>query len=294
MISIYSLHGVASLSTSTMINWEGNRLILDTGPGTITEIWRRGLRLRGLSAILISHGHLDHLWGLPPLLWFLDQRDWQQEIQIIYPPGIKRTINQLIKISGEPTFLKLSPLSPDSTPCFSDKLTIHAFSVNHHGPSCGFIITEPPKRRLDTEKLVANGISQRHWSAIAHGKNPMIKSKRVDSTQYHLTPRQRKIVYTGDTGPFTHLVEKVKDADLLIIDASWVYPQWEPPEEAPHLTIRQALEIAHQGHVARVLLTHLTTRLSHDEYKKAISELHKEFPHSMSIYLPNEEKIEIT
>ncbi len=293
MIFIYPLHGIASLSTSIMINWEGTRLILDTGPGTITEIWRRGLRLRGLSAILLSHGHLDHLWGLPPLLWFLHQRDWHHEIQIIHPLGIKSTVNQLIQISGKPTFLKLYPLSHESVTCSVGKLIVETFSVNHRGPSCGFIITEPPKHRLDTKKLETDGIPKKHWSTIAQGKSLKIASKRIDSAHYHLTPRQRKIVYTGDTGPSPQLAEKTKDADLLIIDASWVYPQWEPPDKAPHLTLRQAFEIAHQGNVTNVLLTHLTTRLSYAEYKKAIKELEKEFTHSMSIFLPTEEKIEI-
>ncbi len=293
MIFVYPLHGVGSLSTATMVNWEGTRFILDCGPGAMTEIWRRGLRLRGLSAILLSHAHLDHTWGIPPLLWFLIQHNWHQEIKIIYPLEIEDTISQLIKISGDPSFVRFNPLSASSKEYHIRKLIVEGFSVNHPESSCGFIITEPPKPRLDVEKLIAKGIPKNKWSAIAQGKQLKYKSKQIDPTQYLLEARQRKIVYTGDTGPTSDLVTQATGADLLIIDASWVYPQWDPPEEAPHLTLRQAIEIAHHAKAERILFTHLTTRVSIAEYKKVIRTLQEEFKSSSQFFWPSDEEIEI-
>jgi len=292
MISVYPLQGIGSLSTSTMVHWEGTRFILDCGPGTMTEIWRRGLRLRGLAAVLISHAHLDHLWGLVPLLWFLNQRDWSHQIRLVYPTAIDASIRQLVRVSGELDFIKFHPITPDSKSMKIKKLTIQAFGVNHPSPSCGFTISDSLKPQLDTAKLEAEGIPKSQWGNLAQDKSVQFKSKRVDPRDYLLPPRNRKIVYTGDTGPTPHLQKTVLNADLLIIDASWVYPQWAPPEEAPHLTLRQAFEIFHLGNVKRVLLTHLTTRVSLDDYHKVIEELQQEFKTRASVYLPTEEKIE--
>lgn len=293
MIFVYPLHGVGSLSTATMVNWEGTRLILDCGPGAMTEIWRRGLRLRGLSGILLSHAHLDHLWGIPPLLWFLDKHNWRQEIKILYPIEIEDTILQLIKISGDPSFIRFNPLSASSKKCHVRKLIVECFSVSHPEPSCGFIITEPPKPRLDVEKLIAKGIPKNKWSAIAQGKQVKYKSQKIDPIQYLREARQRKIVYTGDTGPASDLITQARNADLVIIDASWVYPQWDPPEKAPHLTLRQAIEIAHRAKAERILFTHLTTRVSIVEYKKVVRTLQEEFKCSSQFFWPSDEEIEI-
>ena len=293
MISVYPLHGVGSLSTSTMVHWEGTRFILDCGPGTMTEIWRRRLRLRGLSAILLTHAHLDHLWGLPPLLWFIEQRDWTQEVLIVYPPEIDSSIKQMLRISGEPKFVKLHPHSHDSESLKIGKLEVSTFSVNHPSPSCGFILSEQLKPRLDTVKLKAEGVPKSVWSKLAQNKSIHYKSKELKSSEYQLPLRQRKLIYTGDTGPATHLKTVVQDADLLIIDASWVHPQWEPPDEAPHLTLRQAFEIFYQSNVKQVLFTHLTTRVSQNEYRKAIDDLQQEFQSSIPVFLPSEKEIQI-
>jgi ribonuclease Z len=292
MISVYPIHGVGSLSTSTMVQWEDVRVILDCGPGTITEIWRRGLRLRGLSAVLLSHGHLDHLWGLPPLLWFLDQRQWSHEVLLVYPPEINSSIQQMLRIAGQPGFITLQPLSSNSKSVKVGRLVIQAFEVNHPSPSCGFTISEFLKPRLDVAKLEAGGIPKTKWSNLAQDKPVKFQSQTLHLSDYQLPARRRRIVYTGDTGPISHLKDTVWDADLLIIDASWVYPQWSPPEEAPHLTLRQAFEVFHQSHVKQVLLTHLTTRVSQIDYLKAIEELQQEFNCKIPVYLPSIEKIE--
>ena len=291
MISVYPLHGVGSLSTSTLIQWEGTRFLLDCGPGTMTEIWRRGLRLRGLSAVLLSHAHLDHLWGLPPLLWFLAQRNWSQELLVLYPSEIDSSVKQMLRISGEPEFVTLHPLSYDSESLQIGRLDVNVFEVNHPSPSCGYIITEQLKPQLDTAKLIAEGIPKSVWSKLAQHQSIHFESRELQSSDYQLPPRLRKLIYTGDTGPTTHLKTTVQNADLLIIDASWIYPQWEPPDEAPHLTLRQVFEIVHQSQVKQILLTHLTTRVSQNEYRKAIDTLQQEFQSSIPVFLPSEKVI---
>ena len=293
MISVYPLQGTGGLSTSSMVSWEGMRLLLDTGPGTITEIWRRGLRLRGLSAILFSHTHLDHLWGLPPLLWFLHQRDWSHKLRLIYPSESETIVKQMVALSGNPSFVVFTPCSPDSKSIHLKSLTIQPFAVSHPGTSYGYVISESPKPRLNTEKLQKDGIPQSKWGAIAKGKTVKSKSRVINAQDYQLAPRCRKIVYTGDAGPASDLIDQARGADLLIIEASWLHPQWELQADAPHLTLRQAFEIGLKSEVQRLLLFHLTTRVAIKDYQAAITALQKEFKTSLQVFLPTDESIEI-
>jgi ribonuclease Z len=293
MIVVDALHGVASLSTATLLNWEGTRLILDAGPGTMTEIWRRRLRLRGLAAILISHGHLDHAYGLADLLWFLDNRGWDAPLQIIHPPAATSTVEGLVRIGGSPSFVRLTPLSPGAPGLEIGRLTVQAFAVNHPIPANGYVMAEPAQPGLETTRLIADGIPQNLWPALAQGRSVEFQNRPVHAQDYLVQRRQRRVVYTGDTGPLAELAEIVHDADLLIADATWIQPQWPNPGEAPHLTLRQILEIAQVARVRRLLLTHLTSRVPYSDYQKEIALLQREMQITIPVLLPLEARIEI-
>jgi len=293
MIVVDALHGVASLSTATLLNWEGTRLLLDAGPGTMTEIWRRRLRLRGLAAILLSHEHLDHVYGLADLLWFMDNRGWGTPIRIIYPPAAADTIQGLVKIAGSPSFVRLTPLSPGAQNLEINHLTIQAFAANHPIPANGYAIVEPAQRGLDTAHLMAEGIPQSLWPDLAQGRPVQFQNRSVKPQIYFVQRRRRRIVYTGDSGPAATLVEVARDADLLIADATWIQPHWPNADDAPHLTLRQVLEIAQAAHVRRLLLTHLTSRVPYSDYQKEISLLQEEMQLTMPVLLPLEARIEI-
>ena len=63
------------------------------------------------------------------------------------------------------------------------------------------------------------------------------------------------LVYSGDTGPSTHLVELARGADVLLCEAAWA---GSPPARPDvHLTGRQAGEHAAAAGVGRLLITHV-------------------------------------
>jgi ribonuclease BN (tRNA processing enzyme) len=70
----------------------------------------------------------------------------------------------------------------------------------------------------------------------------------------------RSLVYSGDTGPSTGLVELARGADVLLCEATWphVIPGgWDEPPPGVHLSGRQAGEHAAAAGVGRLLLTHV-------------------------------------
>jgi ribonuclease Z len=186
-----------------------------------------------------------------------------------------------------------TPCSPDGESIQHESLTIQAFKVNHPGPSQGYSISEPPKSRLNTEKLKDEGIPKKKWAALAKDQQVEHKSNLIRPQDYQLAPRCRKIVYTGDAGPGSQLVDLAQGADLLIIEASWLHPQWDLKTGAPHLTLRQAFEIGQKSQVQRLLLFHLTSRVAIKDYQQAIVALQKEFKNSIPVFLPNDVQIEI-
>lgn len=67
-----------------------------------------------------------------------------------------------------------------------------------------------------------------------------------------------RLVYTGDTGPSTVVTEAARGADLLVVEATLADVS-EDVAERGHLTADEALEMARDAEVGRVLLTHLPT-----------------------------------
>jgi ribonuclease BN (tRNA processing enzyme) len=69
----------------------------------------------------------------------------------------------------------------------------------------------------------------------------------------------RSLVYSGDTGPCSGLVETARGADVLLCEATWphVSDRWDEPPRGVHLSGRQAGEHAAAAGVGRLLITHV-------------------------------------
>ncbi len=77
----------------------------------------------------------------------------------------------------------------------------------------------------------------------------------------------RSLVYSGDTGPCSALVELARGADVLLCEATWphVSVEWEEPPPGVHLSGRQAGEHAAAAGVGKLLITHVPAWNDGDE-----------------------------
>lgn len=82
-----------------------------------------------------------------------------------------------------------------------------------------------------------------------------------------VTDGDKKLVYSGDTGPCPALVELAEGADLLLAEASFLEGSDNPDDM--HMTGRQAGQAAADSGAARLVLTHIPPwydkQIAHDE-----------------------------
>ena len=79
-----------------------------------------------------------------------------------------------------------------------------------------------------------------------------------------------RITYGADCGPSEALIEIARDTDLLIIEATLPRPEREGPRG--HLTAAEAGEHARRAGARRVVLTHISDELDHEQARQEASE----------------------
>ena len=84
MHSLFRGHSKALYST--WVFYRPDRLLLDCGEGAATQL---GNESYAIERVLLTHGHIDHISGLPSLLWARasGMGDNEKPLEILYPQG---------------------------------------------------------------------------------------------------------------------------------------------------------------------------------------------------------------
>ena len=69
-----------------------------------------------------------------------------------------------------------------------------------------------------------------------------------------------KLVHVGDSGRTDNLLEVCQQADLLVIEATYLHEEREMAHDFAHLTARQAAELAQEAGIKNLILTHISRR----------------------------------
>ncbi len=80
------IYGYSKALYSTWLFYKPDHLLIDCGEGAATAM---GNGSYAIERILLTHGHIDHISGLPSLLWAraAGMGDAQKPIEIFYPAG---------------------------------------------------------------------------------------------------------------------------------------------------------------------------------------------------------------
>ena len=204
-------------SPCVTIRAESCTLVLDLGPGSLRELARRGLGLLGINIIGITHFHPDHTADLIHLLFATKHPKIlaeREQLVLIGPTGLVRFVREIQR-------------------AYAPHLNL-------------------PRGLLIIEELQVPQVAPFTWKNLQF---KVAKTKHTEeSIAYRIENRLGKsIVYSGDTERCQELIELAKNADLLILEAS--FP--DTGKVQGHLTPAEAGAIAAEAGVKRLVLTHL-------------------------------------
>jgi len=199
------------------------------------------------------------------------------------PSTLDIVIQMLAGVWGKgraPIPLELVPLVTGQVLDAGD-FSIACFPVRHRQTdSFGFSFESPARRHVRPDRLAALRVPDGPVrKELAEGRPVMLPDGRTVHPEEVLGPPQgcKKLVVVGDSETTNGMAEHVRDADLLVIEATFLDRDLAIARDYGHLTAAEAAALAASSNVKLLVLTHISGRYSDVE---VLAEATERFPNS--------------
>lgn len=259
---------------SLLVRRGGERLLFDCGEGTQRQLLASSIGLVDLREVFLTHYHADHYLGLPGMLKTFALRGREEPITLYGPAGLTALFSDLRRIFGKLTYeYALVEVRPGDR-MLRDGYVLEVFPVLHGRFAVGYTLLEADRPgRFDVATADALGVpSGPERGVLQHGEAVTLADGRIVEPQQVLGPprRGRKVSITGDTAPSSEVIESVRNADVLVHEATFLEDEQERARETLHSTALDAASTAREADVGMLALTHLSNRyLGRDAAREA-------------------------
>jgi ribonuclease Z len=140
---------------------------------------------------------------------------------------------------------------------------VSCFKVSHRIPCWGFRFEQvKAPRRVNPAKAIEYGVPSSFYDRLKWAEDYTTREGKVISN--HLVtvdaPKPKSYAYSADTIYDERIIDKVKGADLLYHETTYLKDLEERAAKRFHCTTRQAATIAQKAGVGRLLIGHFSSK----------------------------------
>lgn len=266
--------------SALLLRYEGRKILVDCGEGTQVSMRVLGWGFKSLDVICITHGHGDHTVGLPGLLTTLGNSGRTEPLTIIGPEGITEIVKGLrviapylpygidvIEAPAEPlgfahtcAGLQLSEENPD--------ITISTLKLDHTWPCIGYSFYIYRHPEFDKELALKNSVPKVLWNRLQKGSSAVeYMGKEYYKSMVQGDERKGiRISFITDTRPTPEIPGFIKGSDLFVCEGSYGDDNnLDKAISSKHMTFREAAQLAKDGGVKELMLTHFSPSVGDPE-----------------------------
>ena len=271
--------------SSLFINYKGRKILIDCGEGTQVAMKKNNCGFKGIDLILITHLHGDHIIGLIGLLQTIGNSGKTDDLTIVGPTGIIQAMNA-IKVLVEYLPYRVYVIENPQEKFSLDKdiikdIEISTIALDHSTECIGYSLYFKRNARFDRKKAIANEVPQNLWKKLQENDSVVYGDKTYYSDMVLGDERKGiKLSFITDTRPIFEIPEFIYGSDLFVCEA--MYGDDMDISKAvknKHMTFREAANLANNGNVDKLLLTHFSPSL--EEPKEFIQNATKFFKNTI-------------
>lgn len=272
-----------------LLQERGSTWLFDCGESTQHQILHTNIRPRRIEKIFITHMHGDHIFGLPGLLGSRSFQGGTTPLTVYGPKGIQAYLETSLSVSGTKLAYDLQIIEVEEGTIYEDdQFSVSCFSLEHGMPSFGYCIKEHDKPgELLVNRLQEKGIKPGPiYQKIKENPTFTLENgETINREDFVGEPKPgRKVCILGDTRYLEHLKSSVKEADVLVHEATFASDEEENAYNFYHSTTQQAAKLAKDAKVKKLILTHISSRYQNDAIDQLQHEAQEIFSNSEIAY----------
>jgi ribonuclease Z len=255
-----------------LLRWDGEGVLFDPGEGTQRQMLRAGVAATDITRICITHFHGDHTLGVPGVIQRLSLDAVKHPVHAHFPASGAHYFERLRHATSfyEQADLREHPIAEDG-PLTTGKFTLEARRLSHPVEAFGYRLVEPDGRTMLPERLREHGIEGPDVGRLQRAGR--LGSTSLDDVS--VPRRGQRFAFVMDTRLCDAVYALAEDADMLVIESTFLAEDTQLARDFGHLTAQQAARVAAESGVRQLVLTHFSQR--YPEPERFLDEAQAEF-----------------
>lgn len=246
--------------------------LIDCGEGTQRRLMQAGISPLRINAVLISHLHGDHVYGLMPLVSTMGLLGRRTPLEVYGPDPLGEVIASHFRFFDAQLPFRVEFHSVDPTKhrmvIETAAMEVWSLPLRHRVPCSGYLFREKmPGLNIRKEAIERYELGIARIAAAKRGEDVVLDDGTVipNHTLTYRPHRPRSYAYCSDTQYSLRVARMIEGVDLLYHEATFAHADRALARQTGHSTTLQAAKAAAVAQAGRLLIGHFSSRYKDDQ-----------------------------